>query len=137
MRIVDIELDRSEEILHPIVLDVAAVDEVLILAPDDDLPGDGDLVVVLVPQRRLLLVAVVEGDGDGGLRDARLTILVDQLLQVGRPDVAQVGDTEEETDGVQDITFSRPNNKHHDQTTAIFKDISDIYPFRPVIALNW
>ena len=47
MRIVDVELDRSEEILHPIVLDVAAVDEVLILAPDDDLPGDGDLVVVL------------------------------------------------------------------------------------------
>ena len=106
MGIVDIELDRSEEILHPIVLDVAAVDEVLILAPDDDLPGDGDLVVVLVPQRRLLLVAVVEGDGDGGLRDARLTILVDQLLQIGRPDVAQVGNTEEETDSVQDITFS-------------------------------
>ena len=116
MRIVDVELDRSEEILHPIVLDVAAVDEVLILAPDDDLPGDGDLVVVLVPQRRLLLVAVVEGDRDGGLCDARLTILVDQLLQIGRPDVAQVGDTEEETDGVQDITFSRPKTSRSDNS---------------------
>ena len=52
MRIVDIELDRSEEILHPIVLDVAAVDEVLVLAPDDDLPGDDHLVVLLVAQRR-------------------------------------------------------------------------------------
>ena len=52
MRIVDIELNRSEEILHPIVLDVAAVDEVLILAPDDDLPGDDHLVVLLVAQRR-------------------------------------------------------------------------------------
>ena len=108
MRIVDIELDRSEEILHPIVLDVAAVDEVLVLAPDDDLPGDGDLVVVLVPQRRLLLVAVVEGDGDGGLRDARLAILVDQLLEVGGSHVTQVGDAQEEADRIQNVTLARP-----------------------------
>ena len=137
MRIVDIELDRAEEILHPVVLDIATVDEVLVLAANDDLPGDGDLVIMLVTERRLLLVSVVKCDGDSGLGDSSLTVLVDKLLEVGRSDMAQVGDTEEETDGVQDITFSRPNNKHHDQTTAIFKDISDIYPFRPVIALNW
>ena len=122
MRVVYVELNRPEEVLDPVVLDVAPIDEVFVFAADDDLPGDGDLVIVLVPRRRLLLVAVVEGDRDGGLCDARLTILVDQLLQIGRPDVAQVGDTEEETDSVQDITFSRPNNKHHDQKTSTFKD---------------
>ena len=100
MRIVNIELDWAEEILNPVVLDVATVDEVLVLAADDDLPGDGHLIVVLVSERRLLLVSVVEGDGDCGLGDASLAVLVDQFLQVGCSDVAQVGDTEEETDGV-------------------------------------
>ena len=106
MRIVDIELDRAEEILNPVVLDVATVDEVLVLAADDDLPGDGHLIVVLVSERRLLLVSVVEGDGDCGLGDASLAVLVDQFLQVGCSYVAQVGDTEEEADGIQNVAFS-------------------------------
>ena len=50
MRIVDIELDRAEKILNPVVLDIATIDEVFVFAADDDLPGDGDLVVVLVTQ---------------------------------------------------------------------------------------
>jgi hypothetical protein len=41
---------------------------------------DGDLVVVLVAQGALLLVPVVERDGHGRLRDAGLSVLVDQLL---------------------------------------------------------
>ena len=106
MRIVNIELDRAEEILNPVVLDVATVDEVLVLAADDDLPGDGHLIVVLVSERRLLLVSVVEGDGDCRLGDASLAVLVDQFLQVGCSDVAQVGDTEEEADGIQNVAFS-------------------------------
>ena len=60
MRVVDIELDGPEEVLHPVVLDIAPVDEVLVLPPNDDLPGDGDLVEVLITQGRLFLVPVVE-----------------------------------------------------------------------------
>ena len=52
MRVVHIQLNRSEEVLDTVVLDIAAIDEVLVLAADDDLPGDGDLVIVLVSKRR-------------------------------------------------------------------------------------
>ena len=80
MRVVYVELNRPEEVLDPVVLDVAPIDEVFVFAADDDLPGDGDLVEVLVAQGRLLLVSIVESDGDSGLGDARLTVLVDQFL---------------------------------------------------------
>ena len=106
MRIVNIELDRAEEVLHPVVLDIAPVDQVLVLSSDDHLPGDGNLVEVLVAQGRLLFVPVVECYGDGGFGDAGLAILVDKLLEVGGPDMTQVGDAEEEADGVQDVTLS-------------------------------
>ena len=52
MGVVHIQLDRSEEVLDSVVLDVAPVDEVLVLPSDDDLSGDGDLIVVLVTQGR-------------------------------------------------------------------------------------
>ena len=112
MRIVDIQLNRSEEVFHAVLLDVGAVDEVLVLASDDHLSGDGDLIVGLVSQWRLLLVSVVEGDGDRGLGDPRLTVLVDQLLQVGGSHVAEVGDAQQEADGVQDVTFTRSDDKN-------------------------
>ena len=80
MRVVYVELNRPEEVLDPVVLDVAPIDEVFVFASDDDLPCDGDLVEVLVAQGRLLLVSIVESDGDSGLGDARLTVLVDQFL---------------------------------------------------------
>ena len=37
MRVVDVELDRPEKVLHPIVLHVGAVDEVLVLSADHHL----------------------------------------------------------------------------------------------------
>ena len=40
---------------HPLQtkdLHIGPVDQVLVLAPDDDLPGDDHLVVLLVAQRR-------------------------------------------------------------------------------------
>ena len=111
MGIVDIELNRAEEVLDSVILDIAAIDEVLVLAANDDLPGDGDLVIVLIAQWRLLLVPVVECDGDGGFGHPSLAVLVDQLLQVGCSHVAQVGDAKEEADGVQNITLSRPEHQ--------------------------
>lgn len=54
------------------------------------LAGHDQLVVLFVPGRRLLLVVVVEHEGDGGLGDAGLALLVHELLQVARADLAQV-----------------------------------------------
>ena len=56
----------------------------------------------------LFLISVIEGDGDGGLGNSRLAILVDELLQVGGPHMAEVGDAQEEADRVQDIALTRP-----------------------------
>lgn len=50
--------------------------------PFSYLARDGDLSIVVIADGTLLLVRVVEGDGDGGLGDARLAILVHQLLKV-------------------------------------------------------
>lgn len=46
--VVDVELHRLEQIGHPSVLNGDAVDHVLVLAPDHHLPGDCDLVTVLI-----------------------------------------------------------------------------------------
>ena len=56
----------------------------------------------------LFLVSIVKCDGDGGLRHSRLAVLVDELLEVGGPHVAQVGDAQEEADRIQDVTLARP-----------------------------
>ena len=64
-------------------------------------------------QNVLFLVSVVECDGDGGLGDASLAVLVDELLQVGGSHMAQVGDAQQETDGVQDVAFTGPEVEDH------------------------
>ena len=48
------------------------------------LTGDCHFVKALIAHRRLGLVAVVKGDGDCGLGDARLSVFVDQLLKQSR-----------------------------------------------------
>ena len=87
MGIVDIELDGAEDVLDFVVLDVGAVQEVLVLAADHHLAGDGDLVVVVISNRTLLLVSVVERDGHGGFGHTGLAVLVDQLLEVRSADL--------------------------------------------------
>jgi len=52
--------------------------------PGPHLARDGDLVMLLVPDGAASLVGIVEHDGHAGLRDARLPLLVHQLLQVAR-----------------------------------------------------
>ena len=50
VRVVNVELDRTEEVLDSVVLDITAVDQVLVLPANDDLSGYGNLVIVLVTQ---------------------------------------------------------------------------------------
>jgi len=65
-----------------------------------------DLRVSFVSERASGAVGVVEDDGDGGLGDASLALLVDEFLEVGSPDLLQVGDSEDEADGVQDVRLA-------------------------------
>ena len=65
-----------------------------------------DLGVSFVSERASGAVGVVEDDGDGGLGDAGLALLVYEFLEVGSPDLLQVGDSEDEADGVQDVRLA-------------------------------
>lgn len=62
-----------------------------------------DLGVSFVSERASGAVGVVEDDGDGGLGDAGLALLVYEFLEVGSPDLLQVGDAEDEADGIEDV----------------------------------
>ena len=84
VRVVNVELHGVEQVLHPRRLRGLAVNHVLVPSSDDDLARHRDLVAVLVPDGRTSAIRVVEHDGDGGFRHARLALLVHELLQRGR-----------------------------------------------------
>ena len=101
-------MDRSEEILNSVVLNIATIDQVFVLATYDNLSGDSHLIIVLISQWRLFLVSVIKCDGHSGLGDTSLTILVDQLLQVGSSHMTQIGDSKQKTNSIENVTLTRP-----------------------------
>lgn len=114
MRVVDVQLDRLEEVLHPVVLYVGTIDQVLVLSANHNLKkikrrpkchfcpklwsvfdwcthltGDDNFIVLLIALRALLLVSVIEWDWNRGLGDACLSVFVHQLLQIGCPNLVK------------------------------------------------
>ena len=75
--VVDVELDRLEEVLDRLLLGAVAVDEVFARPTQDDLSGNGDLGVVFETDGAGLFIVVVEDDGYAGFCDACLAALVD------------------------------------------------------------
>ena len=63
--------------MHGLLLRAMAVDKVFACAAQDDLARDRDLAIFFEANGRLLLVSVVENNGDAGFRDARLAPFVD------------------------------------------------------------
>lgn len=57
--------------------------------------------MILVPKRASSPVGVIKDDGDSGLGDTRLPLLVDELLEVGSADLLQIGDAQDEANGVE------------------------------------
>ena len=102
VRIIDIQFDRAKQGLDFLGGLRLPVDVVFRLRVLDGARHD-NLVEVSVAGRRLRLVAIVEFDGDGGLGDSRVTLLVDKFLQLFSSHVRQLGDTQHEAEGIQDI----------------------------------
>jgi len=92
-----------EKGLHPGRLGKMTIDKVFVPSTNYNLARDGDLGRVLIAERGAGAVGVVEDDGDGGLGDPGLTLLIDELLERGGADLAEVGDAEHEADGVEDV----------------------------------
>lgn len=104
--VVDVELYTLKQVLHRLLLRAVAIDQVFRRAPQHDLSRYRDGGVFLEADGRSLLVFVVEHNGDAGLCHAGLAALVDEILEVLRADGGEVGDAEDEADGVEDVGFS-------------------------------
>lgn len=59
--------------------------------------------MVLVPKGTPAPIGVIEDDGDGGLGDTGLSLLVDKFLEIGGPDLLQIGDAQHEADGIENV----------------------------------
>jgi len=75
--IVDVQLDGLEEVLHSMLLSAMPVYQVLARASQYNLSSYGNLIAFFETDWTLLLVSVVEDDGNARLCDASLTALVD------------------------------------------------------------
>jgi len=71
-----------------------------------NLSCDSDLRMAFVAERASRPVGVVEEDGDGGFGDSGLALLVDEFLEVGSPNLLQIGDAENEADGIENVGFA-------------------------------
>lgn len=60
-----------------LLLRAMAIDKVFACAAEDNLARDRDLAIFFEADGRLLLVSVVENNGDAGFGDARLASFVD------------------------------------------------------------
>lgn len=80
--VVDVELYGLEEILDCLLLSAVSVDEVFGGAAQHNLPCDANGSIFFEPDRRLLLVSVVEDYCNASFRDSGLTTFVDKILCV-------------------------------------------------------
>lgn len=70
--------------------------------------SDSDLGMLLVAERASVSLGIVKGNGDGGLGNPSLALLVDELLEISSSNLLEIGDTQNETDGIEDVRFPRP-----------------------------
>jgi hypothetical protein len=80
VRVVDVQLNRLEEVLYRLLLGAVAIDEVFVGSIEDDLSGDADRCIFFEADRGLLLIPVVENDRNACLLNAGLSTLVDEVL---------------------------------------------------------
>ena len=67
--------------------------------------SDGDLAAVLVANGTAALIGVIKYNGDSGLGDSSLTLLVHQFLQIWCHHLLHIGDSHHEADGIQYVWF--------------------------------
>ncbi len=71
------------------------------------LTGDGYFRAVFIANGAAAAIVVGEDNGDSGLGDTRLALLVHQLLEIGDAHLLQVGDAHDEANAVQDVGLAR------------------------------
>ena len=108
MRVVDVEANAVKERLHFGLIADAAIQMELLLAGGGDLARDGDDGELAARKLRwcCLRVVVQEVDLHCGLLHTRVTTLVDEVLGLLCTDLFQIADTEDETNGIEDVALA-------------------------------
>lgn len=81
IRIVDVQLNGTEEIGNFFVQYNFTVDQVFVFAADDNLPGYRYFAAFFVANWTLIRIGIVEYNSDGGFCDASLAAFENQFLQ--------------------------------------------------------
>lgn len=63
--------------------------------------------MVLIAKGASAPIRIIENNGDGGLGNTRLSLLVDKFLKIGSPDLLQISDAQYEADRVKDVGLPR------------------------------
>ncbi|KAK7262372.1 hypothetical protein RJT34_29941 [Clitoria ternatea] len=63
--------------------------------------------IVFISERASSSIGVIEDDGDYGFGDSCLALFVDKFLKIGSPNLLQVGDFEDEANGIKNVGFSK------------------------------
>jgi hypothetical protein len=82
VRVIDIELDRLEEVLHRLLLRSMPIDEVFARPSEHNLARNADLRILLEADGRLLFIPIVKHYGDACFGDSRLAALIDEVLRL-------------------------------------------------------
>lgn len=62
--------------------------------------------MVFITKRASTPIGIIEHDGDSGLGNSCLALLVHELLKVGSPNLLQVGDAEHEANRIENVRFA-------------------------------
>jgi hypothetical protein len=106
VRIVYIELDLHEERLNLVRSLNLAIQYVLALAIEYG-ASDDNLVITHKCRWRYPLIGIVKNQGDAGLVNSGIPLLVDQLLKVAHADMLERADSQNEADGIYDVRLAR------------------------------
>jgi hypothetical protein len=80
-----------------------SIDEILGFAPDGNLSSDCNLGAVVVSDGTVGCIAVVEDYGYAGFADACLSLFVNEFGEIAGSDLAQVCDSQDKADGVENV----------------------------------
>ena len=93
MRVIDVQLNTVEHILHLTLLRSVAIDHVFVLPTNNDLSGDCDLFVMFISNRTGFWIRVIEHNGHCRFGDSSLALLVNQLLKIANTNLTQLVDS--------------------------------------------
>jgi len=143
--VVDVELNRLEQVRHDLLGNIVAIHKILVLSTKDDLTsqkgGDrversrsqrkrekghtnlsrnSDFCILLVANRTVSGIRVVKNHSHGGLGDTSLTLLVNQILQVAGTNLV----TREEKKVTVRISFTSLFSSFHHHSSSAKRQVS-------------